>query len=120
MPKVGTWRKYPPEFKQKAIERMASGENISAIARELGVRRKFLYKWKEQQAGNLSAPAPPVRDPRAGELAALRKRVADLERLAGQQAAELDFFAAALRNNKESRPASGADSGSGSTRRSKP
>ena len=122
MPKVGKWRKYPPEFRQKALERMAAGENISALARELKVRRKFLYIWKAQAAGGgvrPDAPANPEMHAPIGELTKLQKRIAELERLAGQQAAELDFFAAALRSIEESRPNNGMDSGSGSTLRSK-
>lgn len=124
MAKVGQWRKYPPEFKQKALARMAAGENISALARELKLRRKFLYLWKAQAAGGgAGSGAPglpgPVRQAPAGELTRLQKRIAELERLAGQQAAELDFFAAALRSIAESRPSNGRDSGSGSTPRSK-
>lgn len=49
-----------------------------------------------------------------------KKRILQLEQLVGRQAAELDFFAAALRNIEESRPASGDDSGNESMPRSKP
>ena len=122
---MGRWRKYPPEFKEKALERMAAGENISALARELKVRRKFLYIWKGQAAGGGMRPDAPVpsANPETqapiGELTKLQKRIAELERLAGRQAAELDFFAAALRSIEESRLNNGMDSGSGSTPRFK-
>ena len=121
MPKVGKWRKYPPEFREEVLKRMEAGENISALAREVGVRRKFFYLWKAARQESAGGVVAPMRDssPEAAELAKQKKRIAELERLAGQQAAELDFFAAALRSIEESRPKSGLDSGGGSTRRSK-
>jgi transposase-like protein len=121
VPKVGKWRKYSPEFREKALQRIEAGENVSALARELGVRRKFFYVWKAAKrecAGGVSVPRTAA-SPEAGELAKQKKRIAELERLAGQQAAELDFFAAALRSIEGSGPKSGSDSGDGSTRRSK-
>jgi transposase-like protein len=33
-------------FKLAALLRMEAGENVSALARELGIRRKFLYQWR--------------------------------------------------------------------------
>jgi transposase-like protein len=101
---------------------MKASENVSALARELGVRRKFLYLWKAaQQKGGGSGSRQPTLELslEASEIAKLQKQNAELQRLAGQQAAELDFFAAALRSIEESRPKSGSGSGSGSTRRSK-
>ena len=35
-------------MKLTALSRMLAGENVSALARELGFRRKLLYKWREQ------------------------------------------------------------------------
>jgi transposase-like protein len=32
--------------KQHAVERMKLGENVSALARELGVDRTLLYLWR--------------------------------------------------------------------------
>ncbi len=41
-------RRFSREFKLAALARMAAGENVSALARELGVRRKYLYQWRER------------------------------------------------------------------------
>ena len=43
-------RRYSAEFKKTALERMAGCGNVTALALELGVRRKFLYLWREQMA----------------------------------------------------------------------
>ncbi len=34
-------------FKLEAVARMDAGENVSRLARELGVRRKLLYEWRD-------------------------------------------------------------------------
>tara|TARA_B100000315_G_scaffold235623_1_gene250717 strand:- start:916 stop:1305 length:390 start_codon:yes stop_codon:yes gene_type:complete len=100
---------------------MESGENVSALARELGVRRKLLYEWRDAyRAGGAEALRSPGR-PRKGtvvvgarpggalpkgrsgksgedELAQARRRIAELERKVGQQALEADFFKEALQH----------------------
>jgi len=118
------WSKYSPEFKQAAVDRFLAGESASVLARELNIRRKFLYDWRNKGVGTEGAPKKPgiaiKADPVQQQLAQKQQRIEELERLAGQQAAQLDFFAAALRAVKEPRPNNGASSGSGSTQRSKP
>ena len=101
-------RAFSRKFKLAALDRMASGENVSALSRELGIRRKLLYAWRDglRRAGPeglrgagrpkkaaVNAPAAAVRvDP----VSAQQARIAELERKVGQQALELDFFRAAL------------------------
>ncbi|HJP21709.1 MAG TPA: helix-turn-helix domain-containing protein [Alphaproteobacteria bacterium] len=109
------------DLKVSAVSRMESGENVSALARELGVRRKLLYEWRDAyRAGGAEALRPPGR-PRKGtvvvgarrggalpkrragkgpgqELAQARQRIAELERKVGQQALEADFFKEALQH----------------------
>jgi transposase-like protein len=40
-------RKYGDEFRREALERMKTADNITALARELGIRRKWLYQWRD-------------------------------------------------------------------------
>jgi transposase-like protein len=113
------WSKYSPEFKRAAVDRMVAGESPTAIARELGIRCKFLYAWKAAGRGSHGAWQPPEKvdnDPQEHEIARLQRRISELERLTGRQSAELDFFAAALRSVKETRRKSGASSGEESTK----
>jgi len=139
-------RLFSREFKLSALARMEAGENVSALARELGIRRKYLYQWRERfrlggpvalrsrgrptkaeslaiEAGSAAAlPAaaakmPPPAPP--DELTRARRRVEELERKIGQQQVELDFFQRALRQVRETRPRSGAPGGTASTRSSK-
>lgn len=108
---------YAPELKIKAVRRVLAGESVSAVAKELGIRRKRLYVWKDRyaelgEAGLVQRRGGRPRKPAAvaatgseaqagrGELLAARKRIAELERKVGQQELELDFFGEALRRIK--------------------
>jgi transposase len=104
---------YGTELKLAAVRRVLAGESVSAVAQELGIRRKRLYVWKDrfaelgetglanrrggrprkQEAAGNGSEATAGR----GELLAARKRIAELERKVGQQELELDFFGEALR-----------------------
>jgi transposase-like protein len=119
-------RVYSREFKRAAVERMQAGENVSARARQLRLRRKQLYEWKEAfRSGGEAALRPPGRprrettlvsrlaapsaaDSLTQELAAARQRIAELERKIGQQEVAQDFFVSALRAIAAIRPLSGA------------
>jgi transposase-like protein len=92
------WRKYSPEFRREAVKRMRDCNNIAALARELGIRRKWLYLWKDQSAAARGGTE------QARELAAVKKlqeKVRRLEALAARQSLELDFFKGALRRVEE-------------------
>lgn len=126
-PRQRWWIKYSPEFKQAAVDRLLNGESGTLIAKELGIRRKFLYAWKDKGFGTdgvgrdvTRAVSADQADPQQQQIARQQQKIAELERLTGQQAAELDFFAAALRAVKEPRLKTDASSGGGSTQRSKP
>lgn len=91
---------------------MKQCDNISALSRELGIRRKVLYEWKqraERAANPKTRPAP------TPEVEKLKSRIAELEKLAGRQSLELDFFASALRRIEEKRRQGKQSSGSAST-----
>jgi transposase-like protein len=104
-------RVFSRAFKIAAVNRMLSGENVTALARQLGVRRNLLYNWRKAMRRSGVAGLRNAGRPRAGvalpeidvtaegpaaELAAARQRVVELERKVGQQQLELDFFRKAL------------------------
>jgi transposase len=107
---------YGTEWKLAAVRRVLADESVSAVAQELGIRRKRLYVWKDRYAelgeaglvhrrgGRPRKQAAAVDGSEAtagrGELLAARKRIAELERKVGQQELELDFFGEALRRIK--------------------
>jgi transposase-like protein len=138
-------RRFSREFKLAALRRMLAGENVSALARELGLRRKSLYQWLERfraggpvalrsrgrptkaevlamqpggEALGLEEVLPDERAP-PDDLTKARRRIAELERKVGQQQVELDFFQQALRHVREVRRRNGGPGGTASTRSSK-
>lgn len=139
-------RLFSRDYKLAALRRMLAGENVSALARELGIRRKYLYQWRERfRAGGPEALRSRGRPTKAealaigahgsrsplneavrmvepappDELTKAQRRIADLERKVGQQQVELDFFQRALRQVRETRRPSGAPGAAASTRSSK-
>jgi transposase len=72
---------FSPEFKREAVRLLKAGEKPAAdLARELGVRRNQLYKWKEQlmKDGEDAFPGIGRRSAGKDEVAGLRK---ELERV---------------------------------------
>src|SRR5215469_2423838 len=123
---------------------MEAGENVSVLARELGVSRKSIYKWRDRyrlagsdalrgrgrmskaersahEEASIAAKQPAKEARRASleELARAQRRIAALERKIGQQQVELDFFQQALRQVRGQRLRSGAPGGTASTKSSK-
>jgi transposase-like protein len=94
-------KSYSADFKQDAVRRMAQAKTITGLAKELGIRRKFLYQWRHQleaegraglerrrgrPPGSKSQVVSPP-GPSAAEL-----RIAELERLLGRKQLEVDFL----------------------------
>lgn len=117
---MGNWRRHSREFKQQAVEKMKTSDNVHELARELGIERKLLYTWKYQFDGHpernhsnyLGQPAPDTVETR------LRRENRELKEALGTKAAEVDFFAGALRRVNQDRQASGSSGVPASTPRS--
>jgi transposase len=76
-----------------AVERMRRCDDVGELARELGVARRTLYKWRTKleivESGGASA--------RPGTHASSqRKQIHELQRLLGEKAMEVDFLKGAL------------------------
>jgi transposase-like protein len=122
-------KSYSADFKQDAVSRMAHAKTITGLAKELGVRRKFLYLWRDQlQAGGRAAlerrrGRPPGSQskvvsplgPSAAEL-----RIAELERLLCRKQEELDFFKRTFEQVRGVAAIRISDGGKGSIAASKP
>ena len=68
-------KSFSSEFKREAVRLLDTSQKPPAdLARELGVRRNQLYKWKEQ-LGKRGAQAFPGTGKRPDELARLRKEL---------------------------------------------
>ena len=106
--------RYPKAFRKMAVERLKSCDNIVALAEELGVRRRMLYKWRDQ--------LEPVEDGEGGEPANLRERelrrqVTQLKRLVADKTLEVDFFKGALQKVEARRQSRSNTGGTASTNR---
>lgn len=129
-------RSFSRAFKLKAIERMDAGENVSALSRELSVKREMLYRWRARYRGGgeealrerggrptvaeaqaMTAARGPSAE--AADLAAARRRIAELERKVGEQQLDLDFFKGALRHIEASRRPSDGPGATASSRKSR-
>ncbi|HEX3232313.1 MAG TPA: helix-turn-helix domain-containing protein, partial [Pyrinomonadaceae bacterium] len=40
--------RYPNEFRRICVEQMKQCEDIGALATELGIHRRLLYRWRDQ------------------------------------------------------------------------
>jgi len=121
-------REFTAEFKASVVQRMLAGESVSALSREVQVRRQILNRWRhayrqEGLAGlgrgrgrprGPSRPKPPSLPP-AGE-----ERIRALERKVGQQTLVIDFLQRACKRVKELRPTSKEPGATASMERSKP
>lgn len=126
------YRVFSREVKVAVVRRMLAGEKVIALARELRVKPKDLYRWRcKFRVGGSEALHGPGRGRKAApadggvsgrpevELSKAERRIAELERKIGQQQVELDFFRQALRQVRgQRRPSDGPGVGA-STRSSR-
>lgn len=137
-------RIFSREFKLAAVGRLAAGEQVHVLARELGVQAQNLHHWvarfREGGAAALRSDGRPTAVERAAmrrgatlaaglgampaadpldALELARLRIVELESKIGRQELELDFFQRALRHVEEARSSSGALGGTRSTRSSR-
>ena len=121
------------EVKRRAVRRVLAGEAVTAVARDLGIDRRRLYKWQQRAELNglesLRGRGRPrksegkVLTPLSGEVSGqgevARRRMVELERKVAQQELDLDFFRQALRHVKARQQEAAGRGGLPSTRSSK-
>lgn len=69
---------YPPEFRRRVLDLVASGRRIADVARDLGVSGQTIYNWRRQDRID-RGEAPGLRSAEHGELQAARQRIHELE-----------------------------------------
>ena len=108
-------KRYSRKFQRMAVERMRSADNIGELAKELGVTRRCLYKWRTKldylEEGE-KGPRPNSHE------SAFRKQVHQLKRLLAEKTLEVDFFKGALQKIEARRQKSGASGETASTSKS--
>jgi hypothetical protein len=99
------------------VERMKGCNNITALAKELGLERKLMYTWREQldpESVIARRTGPPVESREVQ----LEKEVGRLKRALADKTLELDFFKGALQKVEARRRQSKSSGGKTSTTRS--
>jgi transposase-like protein len=100
-----------PEFWSEAVNRINAGENVTALAQELGVSARRLYRWR-------SKLEPREKDPRRQREAALAQEVRQLKQALAEKVLEVDFLQGALHKIEARRQGSGSTGAKASTTRS--
>jgi transposase len=73
-------RTFTPQFKKDAVALVNSGRTVTAVARDLGIARSLLKRWKEQLEGHGGPPGsgkPSIGDD-SEELRVLRQQLRDV------------------------------------------
>lgn len=111
MAKKRTVGRHPLEFKKMAVERLKSSDNVVALAEELGVHRRMLYRWRDQLEARDDGDAPRENVKERN----LRVQLATAKRLLAEKALEVDFFKGALQKVEARRQSSTQPGGTAST-----
>jgi transposase-like protein len=71
-------RGYPPEFRRRVLDLVASGRSVADVARDLGISGESIYTWRRQDRIDRGL-APGLTSAEKAELAAAKRRIAELE-----------------------------------------
>jgi transposase len=71
-------RGYPPEFRRKVLDLLASGRTVADVARDLGISTESIYGWRHQDRIDRGL-LPGLNSAEKAELAAARRRIGELE-----------------------------------------
>jgi transposase len=114
-------RRFPREFKIAAVKRVAEGEPLAAVARDLNIGIELLWRWKKRVAEKGEDHLYDIgeRSRRGGisREASQQRRIAELERLVGRQQLEIRFLDRALGRVEELRQGKNDDGAAASTKR---
>jgi transposase-like protein len=71
-------RGYPPEFRRKVLDLVASGRSITDVARDLGISAQSIYVWRRQDQIDKGLE-PGLNSAERAELSAAKQRITQLE-----------------------------------------
>src|ERR1035437_7283557 len=89
-------RFYTEQYRRLAVARMQGSDNISALAKELDVPRRLLYRWRLRLEGTVV--------PIARRYPGLEDENRQLKQLLAERTLEVDFFKGALQKIAAPRP----------------
>jgi transposase len=108
-------KRYSRKFQRAAVERMNTCESVDDLAKNLGVTRRCLCKWRSKL--DLLEPGEESVRPSTHE-GSYRKQADRLKRLLAEKTLEVDFFKGALQKIEARRRKSDASGETASTSKS--
>lgn len=101
-------RHFSREFKVSAVRRVLGGESRTRVARELDISVDLLWRWQRRVVEKGEEHLHGIGERESDGIAVrseteAQQRIADLERLVGQQQLEIRFLGKALRRVEELR-----------------
>jgi transposase len=122
--KDGKRRLFSRKFKIAAVRRVIEGEDLADVARDLGLGRELLWRWRkrveekgEQALFDVGRRKGDPQGSAESTEAAQQRRIAELERLVGRQQLEMRFLDKALRRVEELRQEKNDDGAAASSKR---
>ena len=106
--------RHTKEFKRLCVARMKECDNIGVLAKELGIHRRLLYRWREE----LDPVAKGERPPPHSREARLRQEVNRLKQALADKTLAVDFFKGALQKVEARRQQSDVSGAPASTTKS--
>jgi transposase len=70
--------RYPPEFRRRVLDLIASGRSVASIAVDLGVSDQTVYTWRKQELIDTGVE-PGLSSVEAAELRGAKRRIRELE-----------------------------------------
>ena len=70
---------YPPEFRRRALDLLASGRSVRDVARSLGIAESCQHRWKSRDLLERGLKTPTPEQVESAALAAAKARIAELE-----------------------------------------
>ncbi|WP_158853606.1 transposase [Saccharothrix deserti] len=71
-------KRYPPEFRRKVLDLVASGRRVAQVAADLDISEQVIYTWRRQELVD-TGQLPGTTSVDNAELVAARRRIAELE-----------------------------------------
>lgn len=71
-------RGYPPEFRRKVLDLVASGRSVAEVAHDLEISPESIYTWRRQDRIDQGL-VPGLSSLEKAELSSARRRIAELE-----------------------------------------
>ena len=69
--------RYPPEFRRRVLDLIASGRSVASVAADLGVSDQTIYTWRRQELVDTGVETG-LTTIEAGELRAAKRRISEL------------------------------------------